>query len=337
MRYCTKIIVGASFWIFMVSFGAIEGVKVVVEPSSASNVTISSSTSPLIEATDLPDVFQYDCQCAHDQQQELDTRFLFLITVHNKRTIEDAVYAFRALRAAKNIILIHVDKKCDWNVYLNSTLYKEVTACPCGTHVQVDSLHDSKWSTWSMNLPTLWAMELGTTKYKDQWDVFMNLSGDTLPVYTIDVMSRLFDGPLRNTNFVTSSSCETGFLPSSIYIFPEYWHKRRHYTSHPDGDAIITYVDNTHGAKQTVQLKTYFGSQWMALRPDFCEWIVASLRDPNSLPSKYRDWLVKYQKLMTDETFIPTLLMQVSPFNETLPAVNKDGALKALPSMKAIR
>jgi hypothetical protein len=40
---------------------------------------------------------------------------------------------------------------------------------------------------------------------------------------------------------------------------------------------------------------------------------------------------------MTDETFIPTLLMHVSPFNKTLPVVNEDGTLNSLPSMHAIR
>ncbi len=289
----------------------------------------------------LPPLFECNCQCRSldPAPQDPSTRLIYLVTVHNYRTIEDAAYLFRAIRSPQNTILIHVDKKCDWNVYLNSTLYQEVEACPCGSKVVVESVHSAKWSSWSMNDPTFWGMELADTKYSGEWDVFINLSGDTMPVYTTEVMARLFDqqkGPLRKTNFVTSSSCETGLLPSSVYIFPEHWHKRSHYTNNPKGDPIITFV-NDKGENETIRLVTHFGSQWMALQPDFVKYLMTSLQRPDSLPSKYKDELIRTKRLMTDETFIPTLLMHVSPFNNTLPVVNEDGTLNSLPSMHAIR
>lgn len=40
---------------------------------------------------------------------------------------------------------------------------------------------------------------------------------------------------------------------------------------------------------------------------------------------------------MTDETFIPTILMNIYPFNETLPKVNSNGTLMNLPTMHAVR
>lgn len=289
----------------------------------------------------LPPVFECNCQCRSvDPKPPRNTRLLYLVTVHNYRTIEDAAHLFRAIRSPQNIILIHIDTKCDWDVYLNSTLYREVEACPCGSEVVVKSVHSAKWSSWSMNDPTFWGMEVATTTFRGQWDVFLNLSGDCMPVFTTEVMAQLFDpkeGPLRTTNFVTSSSCETGLLPSSVYIFPEKWHKRAHYTNHPKGDPVITYV-NDEGKKETIRLITHFGSQWMALQPDFVDYLITSLQRNDSLPSLYKDELIKTKRLMTDETFIPTLLMHVHPFNETLPVLNeKDGSLQALPSMRAIR
>jgi hypothetical protein len=190
-----------------------------------------------------------------------------------------------------------------------------------------------------MNYPTFWGMQLANARFRGQWDVFLNLSGDTMPVYTTEVIASLFDpkeGPLRGTNFVTSSSCETGLLPTNVYIFPKHWHKRSHYTNNPPGDPVIKYVDD-NGKEEEIRLITHFGSQWMALQPDFVDYLVTSLQRPDSLPSRYKDELIRTKRLMADETFIPTLLMHVHPFNTTLPVVNENGTLKSLPSMSAIR
>jgi Core-2/I-Branching enzyme len=260
-------------------------------------------------------------------------RIAYLITVHNARTADDAVHLFRAIRSPHNMVVLHVDRKFD--SYASSLLHAHVTTCPCGATVVVDSVHSAEWSTWSMNEPTFWGMQVALTNRAD-WDVFINLSGDTMPVYTPNVIGGLFHGPLAGYNFVTSSSCETGLQPTSVYHFPPHWHKRGHYTSNPEGNPVIDYVDD-RGNEQSVTLTIHFGSQWMALQPDFCQYLIDSLQRPDSLPSRFKDYLVQTERLMTDETFIPTLLMHVMPFNTTLPNTNHEGAMVGLEHMTALR
>jgi hypothetical protein len=170
-------------------------------------------------------------------------RIAYLITVHNERTLEDATPLFQAIRSPRNLIFIHVDAKLDMEVYYQSSLYTEITTCPCGSSLLVDSVHSAIWASWSMNYPTFWGMEQALLK-RGQWDVFINLSGDSLPVYNQDVIGRLFASELKGINFVTSSSCETGFIPTNVYHFPDWWHKRRHYTSHPEGDVHLDFVND---------------------------------------------------------------------------------------------
>lgn len=277
-----------------------------------------------------------------DNQEE--ARIAYLVTVHNRRTVDDALPLFRSIRYPRNIIMIHMDTKMDPAIFENSALARETQDCHCGARVHVDSVHSAEWSTWSMNDPTFWGMEIALTKFRNEWDVFVNLSGDTMPVFTPNVIARQFGGPLRGINFVTSSSCETGFAPTNVYVFPKWWHKRGHYTTNPDGDPIVEHVlhDDDGGGGPSKQEKTrlviHFGSQWMALQPSFVEYLVTSLRRPDSLPSRFRDELIRTQRLMTDETFIPTLLMHVHPFNETLPVISdEDGSLLSQPNMMTLR
>ena len=276
-----------------------------------------------------------DCSC-DSICPELDVaRIAYLITVHNNRTLEDATPLFRAIRSPQNLIFVHVDAKLHFDVYRNSSLYIEINACPCGSPVVVDSVHSAQWSTWSMNDPLFWGMEQAL-KQRNQWDVFINLSGDSLPVYRSHVVGRLFANELKGINFVTSSSCETGLLPTNVYHFPEWWHKRRHYTSNPDGDVNINFV-NDDGDNDTITMQIHFGSQWVALLPDFCSYIIRSLSRKDSLPSRFRDYLIDAGRLMTDETFLATLIMHVTPFNETLPPVLPNGSLATRPNMTTLR
>ncbi len=269
---------------------------------------------------ELEDEFECTCDRAHQQSsRNAKTRIFYLVGIHNNRTLQDAIYLFRGIRDPRNTILFHLDVKLDFEVYQRSALRQELEACPCGSHVEVASVHNASWSTWSMNLPTLWAMEQAVRKYAGKWDVFINLSGDTLPVYTPDRISELFGGPLKGINFITSSSCETGLLPTPITAFPKWWHKRSHYSDHP---ASLDYADEDGTKHFNVKLTTYFGSQWMALLPDWCEYLVTQLKRPDSLPTKFRDYLIATKKLMTDETFIPTLIMHLRP--ETTPQVYED-------------
>lgn len=163
----------------------------------------------------------------------------------------------------------------------------------------------------------------------DKWDVYINLSSDSLPVYTPQVMSNLFQSrkdkhggkqdTLRGYNFVTSSSCITGLVPTNINIFPPTWHKRKHYEQH--GDFTISFINN--GVKKKEKLVIYFGSQWMILTPDFVKYIVTSLQDKDSLASKFKDELIARRVLMSDETFIPTLLANHPSFSQTIPILEK--------------
>jgi hypothetical protein len=171
-----------------------------------------------------------------------------------------------------------------------------------------------------MNLPTLWSMEKAVTQYSGRWDVYINLSGDTLPVYTQDRMAELFAGPLKGINFVTSVVCETGLRPTPVTAFRKGWHKRGHYTHRPPHN--LDYIDDDGVKHHNVNITTYFGSQWMSLTLTWCEFIIRQLQRPDSLPSRYRDWLIKTEKLMSDETFFSTMLMYSAP--ETLPNITED-------------
>ncbi|KAL3941277.1 MAG: hypothetical protein SGARI_000657 [Bacillariaceae sp.] len=204
--------------------------------------------------------------------------------------------------------------------YHNSSLAKEIEACPCGSHVEVASLHDCQWGSWSMNAPTLWSMEKAVTDYAGKWDVYINLSGDTLPVYTQDYVAELFAGPLKGINFVTSVVCETGLRPTPVTAFPKKWHKRGHYSHNPPHN--LQYVDDNGVHHRGVNITTYFGSQWMSVTPEWCAFIIRQLQRPDSLPSKYKKWLISTEKLMSDETFFSTMMMYFAP--ETIPNITDD-------------
>lgn len=263
-----------------------------------------------------------------------NSRVFYLILIHDARTANDAVYLLRAIRDPRNVIVIHYDKKVEHLFTEGSAvLLQEVRSCPCGSRIRVESMHSVEWSKWSMNLPTLWGMELAVSpEYADHWDTFINLSGDTLPVYTVNTTaSMLRDLPY---NFVTSRSCETGLLPSSVYVFPKFWHKRRHYTvDETEADPVFVYTDLSTGERRNKTVTTHFGSQWVILQRPFVQWLMRQLRDDASWPSQFRDYLQTSGKLMTDETFVPTVLVNANDddnranFATTLPVVSDHGEL----------
>ena len=258
------------------------------------------------------------CHSAGKNSSCRDARIFYFVQVHNNRTLQDAVYLFRGIRDPRNTILIHVDAKFDISNYETSTLRQEVEACPCGSDVEVASVYNASWGKWSMVEPTLWAMQKAVDEYHQKWDVFINLSGDTLPVYRPDRLATLFGGPLAGINFVTSSACETGLLPTPITAFPKKWHKRSHYS----GPMSLNYTDDDGTLHSNLTLPIFFGSQWMTLQPDWCEYLVHQMQRPDSLPSRFRDYLIATKKLMADETFIPTLIMYLRP--DTVPKVDEN-------------
>jgi Core-2/I-Branching enzyme len=258
--------------------------------------------------------------------------------VHNVHTLRDAIPLFRALRDPRNSIVFHVDRKVHLSIQLghanNATLLQqalqalqeEMDSCPCGSNVHIESVHEVQWSQWTMNLPTLWGMQLAIDdpRFQNKWDVFINLSGDTYPVYTPSTMAHIFHH-LRQYNFVTSRSCETGLVPTNVYDFPKNWHKRVHYTNRDQSPPPTIHYNATPGDNNTPTNQTinyYFGSQWVALQPDFVHHLVTELARPDSFVSRYRDHLLITKKVMTDETFLPTLVMHIPPFNTTLPRVH---------------
>jgi Core-2/I-Branching enzyme len=290
-----------------------------------------------------------ECSCFWPEQQEQEggdnattTRFssssnaalkiFYLVLVHNERTADDAIHLIRSIRHPSNTILIHIDAKVAHLAH-DSALQREVARCPCGAAtMRLESVHSVEWSKWSMNLPTLWGMDLavsttaGGLLYAD-WDVFINLSGDTVPVYDVDTTANVL--AQLPYNFVTSKACETGLFPTSVYELPKVWHKRRHYThDETEADPVFPVArtptgggdhgDNGH--YDEVSITTHFGSQWIILQRDFCEWLIHQLADPASWVSQFRDYLMASGKLMTDETFIPTVLMY-APERFPLPLV----------------
>lgn len=265
------------------------------------------------------------CQGSEGNTKHEGSRIFYFVQVHNERTMSDAVNLLRAIRDPLNTILIHVDLKAQELLSSkDNLLLREIEVCPCHGTIRITSKFDVVWSQWSMNLPTLWGMQIAVEE-KHDWDVWINISGDSLPVYSPSTMSGILSQ--LPYNFVTSSACETGLLPTNVYHFPSFWHKRRHYTR--DGmedDLVIQYADE-YGSKTSKHMTIYFGSQWMILQRDFCAWLVAELGREDSLASRFRHYLESSGKLMTDETFIPTLIMHVDRFDDTLPTTDENGYL----------
>lgn len=265
------------------------------------------------------------CQGLRSNPEHEGFRIFYFVQVHNERTMNDAVNLLRAIRDPLNSILIHVDLKAKELLSSdNNVLLREIEACPCQDTIRIESRFDVVWSQWSMNLPTLWGLQMAAEE-KDKWDVWINISGDSLPVYSPATMSRILSQ--LPYNFVTSSACETGLSPTNVYQFPSFWHKRRHYTK--DGmerEAVIQYADES-GSETSKHMSIYFGSQWMILQRDFCLWLVDELARGDSLGSRFRQYLESSGLLMTDETFIPTLIMHTDRFEDTLPVTDDTGYL----------
>jgi len=330
-----------------------------------------------------------NCGCrltatANESGSGRGARIAYLVTMHNQRTLEDSMTLMKAIASPHNIILIHIDSKMNMDDYDTSSLasFIEGECKACGASILVESKFDLAWGTWSMNDPTHWSMmELTSNpQFVDQWDVFINVSADTLPVYIPSTLSALFapppslssssssyrtlnktkngyskGGPLYNVNFVTASSCVTGLHPTHIEHFPASWHKRKHYDS--SGDFVISYeegfsqdgsftdtdTDTTQMITSTETIDIYFGSQWMALSPSFVEYLATSLQKEDSFPSRLKEEFIQRKVLMTDETFIPTILMHHPNFSRTLPVLSnqEDNALEAQyvsgTSIKSIR
>lgn len=310
------------------------------------------------------------CKChPHDGK---GGRIAYLILVHSKRTIEDAVPLIKSIWGPRTIIIIHIgmctsgvlfvfceylgiysshsssplniDRKTPWEDYETSELHRMIkdNSCrTCGADIHVESKFDARWGTWSMNDATLWAMEklVYNPRYENKWDAMINLSGDTLSVYTPQKLSRLFDPSaersLSGINFVTSSGCATGLIPTNILHFPYNWAKRVHYERF--GEFILNHIDKEGTERVTTNLTIHFGSQWMILTPKFVEYIVNELQMEDSLANVFKKELISREMIMSDEAFIPTLLANHEEFKTTLPQTLPSGDLEIMPEISAVR
>ena len=75
----------------------------------------------------------------------------------------------------------------------------------------------------------------------------------------------------------------------------------------------------------------------MSLTPSFVQYIASSMTKPDSLPYQFREELINRQRLMADETFIPTILAHHSRFKKTIPTLKENGDLASMEGMSAIR
>ena len=60
------------------------------------------------------------------------TRFAYLVSVHDDRTVQDAVPLLKSISAPNNIVLVHVDLKYPKEFYAGSELSRIVEDCECG-------------------------------------------------------------------------------------------------------------------------------------------------------------------------------------------------------------
>ena len=84
--------------------------------------------------------------------------------------------------------------------------------------------------------------------------------------------------------------------------------------------------------------EVYFGSQWMVLNPDLVEYFAVSMRDENSFGTALKWAYIEKNRVVTDETFFPTLVMNEERFKGTVPMVEKgEGIVESLPWLTSIR
>ncbi|GMH49385.1 hypothetical protein TrRE_jg7277, partial [Triparma retinervis] len=239
-------------------------------------------------------------------------RLAYLINIHDSRTLNDALPLLNAISAPNNLVLIHVDKKFPPQEWRSSPLVRTVESCgTCGTR-EVHSVADCKWGEWSMNEPVLWAFDHLTFTHRGKFDKFITLSGDSLPTLKNEAMSSVVDRCIADKNVVTSVWSETGFLPTRSDYFPEGWHKRTAYAQPIELDYV------RDGKNVSKGIHCYFGSQWMMLEPDFVYYIGESMRDEGSLANSLKRAYLRERRVVTDETFLPSLLMESGRFNGTL-------------------
>jgi hypothetical protein len=97
------------------------------------------------------------CGCFH--HDGTGARIAYLVTLHNRRTLDDSVVLIKNLAAASTIILIHIDTKLPLEYYETSDLkeFLHGDCKACAATVLVERKFNVEWAHWSMNDPTHWS------------------------------------------------------------------------------------------------------------------------------------------------------------------------------------
>ena len=234
-------------------------------------------------------------------------KIAYLIVAHDEATLRSASLLLDAIYDPENLYLVHVDAKHKWTTKKDEAMKPFTKNRP---NVRWAQRTDVRWGRWSMNEPTLWGMREALRSPVD-WDVFINLSGDTWPVLT-PLSTRKTLAAIKHLNFMTSApSCPTGLRPTGRQEFGDGWHKKQAYPHPMLGDVP--------------DLEAFYGSQWMILSRAFARHVVDELDAPGTVAQKLREWFVngtvvvegvgRVKPHIPDETFFPSVLM-ASPFRD---------------------
>ena len=75
----------------------------------------------------------------------------------------------------------------------------------------------------------------------------------------------------------------------------------------------------------------------MALNPDVVEYFAHSMKIPTSFPSTLKSVFLSQRRVVTDETFFATVIMNHETFQSTVPDVAKGEGLPEVPWLTSIR
>lgn len=75
----------------------------------------------------------------------------------------------------------------------------------------------------------------------------------------------------------------------------------------------------------------------MTLTPSVVEFFAVSMKQPESLPMRFKDELLNRNLLMADEVFFPTIIIHHYDFKHTLPKLSENRSLIGKRDMFAIR
>lgn len=171
-------------------------------------------------------------------------------------------------------------------------------------------------------------------RFRKKWDIFVNLSADSLPVYTPRTLSQLFLGPLKGLNFLTSSVCLTDFIPTKVDDIPSTLPKRNFCPP----EFSVSHVEYDSERVVQTSLKIRYGSQWMSLTSSFVEHMAMEMAKPDSLAFQFKEKLKAEHVWFADEIFLPTLIGHHPVYSKTLPTtMDKSRSLSTMENFFSIR